>query len=234
MRSRSIFIMDIMVWSTQFGDENYAKATAAGSECFDPQNWGIKVSRRPLLIPCFLVLMLWSPHLGDQNDAKARAAGSECFDPQHCGIKVSRRPLLISWSCGSNALIPIIRGSKWCESHNCGIRMFWSPALGDQCVAQATFDPMILWISWYDHHNWGIKMTRRPQWLDQNVLIPSIGGSKLRDIQTYGISLIFDPRLSGTYLETNIFELRVHPDSWNIPIASTLYGFQVCGNSFGI
>ena len=103
------------------------------------------------------------------------------------------------------------------------------PSIGGMKVSRR---PLL--ISWYDHHNWGIKMTRRPQWLDQNVLIPSIGGSKLRDIQTYGISLIFDPRLSGTYLETNIFELRVHPDSWNIHIASTLYGFQLCGNSFGI
>ena len=28
-----------------------AKATDAGSECFDPQLWGIKVSRMPFLIP---------------------------------------------------------------------------------------------------------------------------------------------------------------------------------------
>jgi hypothetical protein len=52
-----------------------------------------------------------------------------------------------------------------------------------------------------------------PQLRDQIVLSPSIGGSKLRDVQNYGMSLIFDPRLSGTYLETNIFELRVYPDS---------------------
>ena len=36
---------------TLSGDENDAKATAAGAEFFDPQNWGIKVWRRPLLIP---------------------------------------------------------------------------------------------------------------------------------------------------------------------------------------
>ena len=31
--------------------QNDAKATTAGSESFDPQHWGINVSRRPLLIP---------------------------------------------------------------------------------------------------------------------------------------------------------------------------------------
>ncbi len=68
----------------------------------------------------------------------------------------------------------------------------------------------------------GLIPTRRPHFRDQIVLGTSIGGSKLRDVQNYGISLIFDPRLSGTYLETHIFELRVHPDSWNVHIASTL------------
>jgi hypothetical protein len=35
----------------QFEDQHDAKAKDARSECFDPQHWKIKVSRRPLLIP---------------------------------------------------------------------------------------------------------------------------------------------------------------------------------------
>jgi hypothetical protein len=38
-------LVDLMIWSPQLGDQNDAKATMAGSECFDPQHWGIKITR---------------------------------------------------------------------------------------------------------------------------------------------------------------------------------------------
>jgi hypothetical protein len=44
-------LVGLMLWSLAFVDQNNAKATAAGSECFDPQHWGNKVSRNALLIP---------------------------------------------------------------------------------------------------------------------------------------------------------------------------------------
>jgi hypothetical protein len=51
IRTRSIFIMGLMVRSSQYGEQNNAKATAVGSECFDPKHSGIQVLRRPFLIP---------------------------------------------------------------------------------------------------------------------------------------------------------------------------------------
>jgi hypothetical protein len=82
-----------------------------------------------------------------------------------------------------------------------------------QTVAQAIFEPLILSIRWFNpYHSW-FKKTRRPQQRDRNVLSTSFGGSKLPDVQNYGMRFIFDPRLRGTYSETNIFELRVNPIS---------------------
>jgi hypothetical protein len=43
---------------------------------------------------------------------------------------------------------------------------------------------MILWSTGFDHPNTGIKMRRKPQLLSQNDLIPSIAGSKLRDLHS--------------------------------------------------
>jgi hypothetical protein len=105
----------------QLRDQNVLIPSIGGTKCRAGHFWSHDL----------VELMLWSPSFGDENDAKATAAGSDCFDPQHWGIKVSSRPLWIPWTCGSNALIPTIRGSKWREGHSCWIRMFWSPTLGD-------------------------------------------------------------------------------------------------------
>jgi hypothetical protein len=135
----------------------------------------------------------------------------QLFDPHTARIKMTRRPQLRDQS----VLIPSIGGSKWraghwwshdrvdlslwspqfgdqndAKTHFCRIRLFWSPALGDQSVAQATFDPMILWVLWFDPEKSWIKITRRPQQRDQNVLIPSIGGSKCRAVHFWSHDLV--------------------------------------------
>jgi hypothetical protein len=148
IRTRSIFIMELMVWSSQMRDQNVLIPSIGGSKCCAGHFWSHDL----------VDLMVRSTSFGYQNDAKATTAGSESFDPQHWGINVSRRPLLIPWSCGTKSLILTNRGSKWREGHSCEIRMFWSPALGDQRVTQATFDPMILWIQGFGPHNSRVKI----------------------------------------------------------------------------
>jgi hypothetical protein len=118
------------------GDQNDVKATAAGSEWFDPQHRGIKLSRWPIFISIPRGANDLDPQVGDEIDAKPTAAGSEWldhwgeqivwqatfdpitlwiswFDPHHWGLKLMRGPQLRD----QNGLIPSIGGSNCREGH---------------------------------------------------------------------------------------------------------------------
>jgi len=128
------------------GIQKKAKATAAGSECFDPQYWEIKVSRRPLLIP-------WSCGAKFLIPTSRR---SKWCESHSCGIRMAWSP----WShdvVDLNLWSPQFGDQNGREGHCCGISMFWRPEYGDQSVAEDTFDPMILWVLRFDPQNSGIK-----------------------------------------------------------------------------
>ena len=83
-------LVGLMLWSLAFMDQNNAKATAAGSEGFDPQHWGTKCRAMHFWYHDLVDLMVWSPQFRNQNDAKATAAGSEWIEPQPLGIEITR------------------------------------------------------------------------------------------------------------------------------------------------
>jgi hypothetical protein len=118
-------------------------------------------------------------------------------------------------------LIPSIGGSKcraghfW--SHERVDLMVWSPPFVDQTEAKAK-------LTWTGSTRAYITYTDSRQ-CDIFKALP-LGFARRKKLHWQNFCC-------GTYLETHIFELRVYPASWNVHIASTQYGSQFCGNSFG-
>jgi hypothetical protein len=220
-------------------DQNDAEATFSGSDCFVPQHWEIKITGCIKLRDEVDVWSLTQWNLfGNPNlsfaslypiHEKCRAAHFWSHDlvdfmvwsPREgpiFGIRLFSAPALGD----QNYRMYKSKGWGWLLIPD-SVELIWKPISSFSEFIPDSFKvsrrPLLIPWSCGSH---GLIPTRRPHFRDQIGFCPSIGGSKLRDVQNYGIRLMFDPRLIGTYLETHIFELRVHPDSSNVHIASTL------------
>ena len=114
-------LVDLMIRSSPFVDQNDAKATFSGSDCFAPQHWGMKITG------CII--------LRDEVDIWSQTQWNLFGNQYLCFASI----LPIHGKCraayfGSHDLVDLMVWSPR-EGHIFGIRLLWAPALGDQNYA---------------------------------------------------------------------------------------------------